>query len=199
VREVERRAKMASNSNLSAIKIPNAPIGELENFAEQVKIMYDLLALAYQADLTRVATYVTVAEGTNRTYPFLDVSDGFHPVSHHGDLPERLEKLIKIQKWHMEMFAAFLRKMEQTPDGQGSLLDHAIFMYGSNMSNSNQHSNYPIPNVIVGGGNGKLKLGGQHLVLPEHTPIANLHLTLMQKVGLERDHFGDSTGVITEI
>jgi hypothetical protein len=199
VREVERRAKMTANSNLSAIKIPNAPIGELENFAEQVKLMYDLLALAYQADLTRVATYVTVAEGTNRTYPFLEVSDGFHPVSHHGDLPERIEKLIKIQKWHMQMFADFLKKMGETPDGQGSLLDHAIFMYGSNMSNSNQHSNYPIPNVIVGGGNGKLKQGGQHLVPPERTPIANLHLTLMQKVGLERDHFGDSTGVITEI
>ena len=90
VREIERRAKMASNSNLSAIKIPNAPVGELENFAEQVKIMYDLLALAYQADLTRVATYVTVAEGTNRSYPFLDVTDGFHPVSHHGDLPEQI-------------------------------------------------------------------------------------------------------------
>ncbi len=140
-----------------------------------------------------------MAEGTNRTYPFLDVADGFHPVSHHGDLPERIEKLIKIQKWHMQTFADFLKKMAETPDGQGSLLDHAIFMYGSNMSNSNQHSNYPIPNVIVGGGNGKLKLGGQHVVLPEHTPIANVHLTLMQKVGLERDHFGDSTGVITEI
>jgi hypothetical protein len=199
VREIERRAKMAANSNLSAIKIPNAPVGELENFAEQVKLMYDLLTLAYQADLTRVATYVTVAEGTNRTYPFLDVTDGFHPVSHHGDLPERLEKLVKIQKWHMQMFADFLKKMSETPDGQGSLLDHSIFMYGSNMSNSNQHSNYPIPNVIVGGGNGKLKQGGQHLVLPERTPIANLHLTLMQKIGLERDKFGDSTGVISEI
>ena len=199
VREIERRAKLAGNSNLSAIKIPNAPIGELEDFAEQVKLMYDLLALSYQADLTRVATYVTVAEGTNRNYPFLDVTDGFHPVSHHGDLPERLDKLVKIQTWHMQMFADFLKKMANTPDGQGSLLDHSIFMYGSNMSNSNQHSNYPIPNLIVGGGNGKLKQGGQHLVLPEHTPLANLHLTLMQKVGLERDKFGDSTGYISEI
>ncbi len=199
VREIERRAKMTGNSNLSAIKIPNAPVGELEDFGEQVKLMYDLLALAYQADLSRVATYVTVAEGTNRTYPFLNITDGFHPVSHHGDLPERLEKLVKIQKWHMQQFADFIRKMADTPDGQGSLLDHSIFMYGSNMSNSNQHSNYPVPNVIVGGGNGKLKQGGQHLVLPERTPLANLHLTLMQKVGLERDKFGDSTGTISEI
>lgn len=199
VREIERRAKMTGNSNLSAIKIPNAPVGELEDFAEQVKLMYDLLALAYQADLSRVATYVTVAEGTNRTYPFLNITDGFHPVSHHGDLPERLDKLVRIQKWHMQQFADFIKKMADTPDGQGSLLDHSVFMYGSNMSNSNQHSNYPVPNLIVGGGNGKLKQGGQHLVLPEHTPLANLHLTLMQKVGLERDKFGDSTGTISEI
>jgi hypothetical protein len=199
VREIERRATMAGNSNLSAIKIPNAPIGELEDFAEQVKLMYDLLALAYQADLSRVATYVTVAEGTNRNYPFLNIPESFHPISHHGDLPERLEKLIKIQKWHMQMFADFLQKMANTPDGQGTLLDHSLFMYGSNMSNSNQHSNYPVPNLIVGGGNGKLKQGGQHLVLPERTPLANLHLTLMQKVGLERDKFGDSTGTISEI
>jgi hypothetical protein len=199
VREIERRSKMAGNSNLSRIQIPNAPIGELEDFAEQEKIMYDLLALAYQADLTRVATYITVAEGTNRTYPFLNISDGFHPISHHADDLERIKKLVQIQKWHMQQFADFLKKMADTPDGQGSLLDHSIFMYGSNMSNSNAHSNYPIPNLIVGGGNGKLKQGGQHLVLPERTPIANLHLTLLQKVGHEQDHFGDSTGTIAEV
>ena len=199
VREIERRTKMAGNSNLSTIQIPNAPIGELEDFAAQEKIMYDLLALAYQADLTRVATYITVAEGTNRTYPFLNISDGFHPVSHHANIMERIQKLIQIQKWHMQTFADFIKKMADTPDGQGSLLDHSIFMYGSNMSNSDQHSNYPIPNLVVGGGNGKLKQGGQHLVLPERTPIANLHLTLLQKVGHEQDHFGDSTGTIAEV
>jgi len=117
---------MAGNSNLSAIKIPNAPIGELEDFAEQVKLMYDSSRPGVSADLSRVATYVTVAEGTNRTYPHLNITDGFHPVSHHGDLPERLEKLIKIQKWHMQMFADFVKKMADTPDGQGSLLDHSI-------------------------------------------------------------------------
>jgi len=199
VREVERRAKMAGNSNLSKITIPNAPIGELEDFAAQVKIMYDLLALAYQADLTRVATYVTVAEGTNRSYPFLNIAGGFHPISHHADDLERIKMLVQIQKWHVQMFADFIKKMADTPDGQGSLLDHSIFMYGSNMSNSNLHSNYPIPNLIVGGANGKLKQGGQHLILPERTPIANLHLTLLQKVGHEQDHFGDSTGRISEI
>ncbi len=112
---------------------------------------------------------------------------------------ERIEKLAKIQTWHVEQFADFIKKMAETPDGQGSLLDHSIFMYGSNMSNSDQHNNYPIPNIVVGGGNGKLKLGGQHLVLPERTPIANLHLTLLQKVGVERDKFGDSTGTIADV
>src|SRR5579863_2453031 len=199
VREVERQAKTPANPNLSKIKIPNAPIGELEDFAEQEKIMYDLLALAYQADLTRVATYITVAEGTNRSYPFLNISDGFHPISHHADDLERIKKLVQIQKWHLQQFADFIKKMADTPDGQGSLLDHAIFMYGSNMSNSNAHSSYPIPNLIVGGANGKLKQGGQHLMLPERTPIANLHLTLLQKVGHEQDHFGDSTGTIAGV
>ena len=199
VREIERRTKMAGNSNLSRIQIPDAPIGELEDFAAQEKIMYDLLALAYQADLTRVATYITVAEGTNRTYPFLNISDGFHPVSHHANILERIQKLVQIQKWHLQQFADFIQKMADTPDGQGSLLDHSIFMYGSNMSNSDMHNNYPIPNLIVGGGNGKLKQGGQHLVLAERTPIANLHLTLLQKVGHEQDHFGDSTGTIAEV
>ena len=199
VREVERRSKMAGNSNLSKIRIPDAPIGELEDFAAQEKIMYDLLALAYQADLTRVATYITVAEGTNRSYPFLNISGGFHPISHHADDLERIKMLVQIQKWHVQQFADFIKKMADTPDGQGSLLDHSIFMYGSNMSNSNAHSSYPIPNLLVGGGNGKLKQGGQHLMLPERTPIANLHLTLLQKVGHDQDHFGDSTGRISEI
>lgn len=199
VREVERQAKTPANPNLSKIKIPNAPIGELEDFAAQVRVMYDLLALAYQADLTRVASYVTVAEGTNRSYPFLNIAGGFHPISHHADDLERIKMLVQIQKWHLQMFADFIKKMADTRDGQGSLLDHSLFMYGSNMSNSNLHSNYPIPNLIVGGANGKLKQGGQHLILPERTPIANLHLTLLQKVGHEQDHFGDSTGRISEI
>ena len=199
VREIERRAQKASAKDLSAFQIPDAPVGELEKFEEQVKLMFDLLALAYQADLTRVATYIMVAEGTNRTYNHIGVSDSFHPVSHHANDLERINKLVKIQTWHLEKFAEFLAKMAKTPDGQGSLLDHSIFMYGSNMSNSDLHNNYPIPNIVVGGGNGKMKLGGQHLTLPERTPIANLHLTLLQKVGLERDHFGDSTGTISEV
>jgi hypothetical protein len=199
VREIERRTQMAASKNVSALQIPDAPVGVLEDFPAQVKLMFDLLALAFQADLTRVGTYIMVAEGTNRTYNHIGVPDSFHPVSHHANDLERLNKLVKIQTWHVEKFAEFVAKMAATPDGQGTLLDHSIFMYGSNMSNSDLHNNYPEPNIVVGGGNGKMKLGGQHLVLPERTPIANLHLTLLQKAGVERDKFGDSTGIISEV
>ena len=199
VREVERRTQKAAAKDLSAFTIPEAPVGELDTFPDQVKLMFDLVALAYQADLTRVASYIMAAEGTNRTYNHIDVPDSFHPVSHHANDLNRIEKLAKIQTWHLEQFAGFITKMAETPDGQGSLLDHSIFMYGSNMSNSDRHDNYPEPNILVGGGNGKMRLGGQHIVLPERTPIANLHLTLLQKVGIERDRFGDSTGTIAEI
>ncbi|MBV8843952.1 MAG: DUF1552 domain-containing protein [Bryobacterales bacterium] len=199
VREIERRTQKAGAHNLSGLKIPDAPLGELEDFAAQVKLMFDLLALAFQADLTRVATYIMVAEGTNRTYNHIGVPDAFHPVSHHANDLERINKLAKIQTWHVEKFAEFVKKMAETKDGEGTLLDHSIFMYGSNMSNSDLHNNYPEPNIIVGGGNGKVKLGGQHIVLPERTPIANLHLTLLQKAGLERDKFGDSTGTIAGV
>ncbi|HUA18403.1 MAG TPA: DUF1552 domain-containing protein [Bryobacteraceae bacterium] len=199
VREIERRTEKANAKSLSGVKIPDAPVGELDKFPDQVKLMFDLLAIAYQADLTRVASYIMVAEGTNRTYNHIGVPDSFHPVSHHANDIERLKKLVKIQTWHVEQFSQFVKKMAETPDGQGSLLDHSIFLYGSNMSNSDLHNNYPEPNIVVGGGAGKMKILGQHLVLPERTPIANLHLTLLQKVGLERDHFGDSTGTIAGV
>ncbi len=199
VREIERRTEKAAAQDLSALKIPEAPVGELDSFPEQVKLMFDLLALAYQADLTRVASYIMAAEGTNRTYNHIGIPDSFHPVSHHANDLERIKKLVKIQTWHLEQFAAFIKKLAETPDGEGSLLDHSIFMYGSNMSNSDRHDNYPEPNILVGGGAGRMKLAGQHIVLPEHTPIANLHLTLLQKIGVERDHFGDSTGTISGV
>src|SRR5262249_44259866 len=177
----------------------DAPVGPLDSFSEQVKLMFDLLARAFQADLTRVATYIMVAEGTNRTYDHIGVPDAFHPVSHHANDLERMNKLVKIQSWHVQRFSEFVAKMAATKEGDGTLLDHSLFMYGSNMSNSDLHNNYPEPNILVGGGNAKVKLGGQHILLPEHTPIANLHLTILQKAGIERDKFGDSTGTIAGV
>jgi hypothetical protein len=199
VREIERRAQQAGASNLSRIELPNAPVGELYNFADQVTLMFDLLALAFQADLTRVVSYIMVAEGTNRTYNHIGVPDSFHPVSHHANDLERIAKLVKIQTWHVQKFSEFVAKLAATPDGDGSLLDRSIFMYGSNMSNSDLHNNYPVPNILVGGGNGRMKLGGQHIALPEKTPIANLLLTVLQKAGFEREKFADSTGVIAGV
>ncbi|MEP6962053.1 MAG: DUF1552 domain-containing protein [Acidobacteriota bacterium] len=199
VREIERRTQKAKGQDLSTLQIPEAPVGELDSFPDQVKLMFDLIALAYQANLTRVASYIMAAEGTNRTYNHIGVPDSFHPVSHHANDLERINKLVKIQTWHLQQFADFIAKLAGTPDGDGTLLDHSIFMYGSNMSNSDQHNNYPEPNILVGGGNGRMKPGGQHLPLAQRTPIANLHLTILQKIGVEREKFGDSTGTIAGV
>ncbi len=198
VREIERRIELASQRDLSGIELPEAPIGELDAFDEQVRLLFDLIALAYQADLTRVASYFMVSEGTNRTYNHIGVSDSFHPVSHHANDLGRIEKLVRIQTWHMERFSDFIGKMAAIPDGEGTLLDNSLFMYGSNMSNSDRHNGHPLPNILVGGGAGTMT-GGRHIELPEPTPIANLHLTVLGKAGVERDSFGDSTGVISEI
>jgi Protein of unknown function (DUF1552) len=198
VREIERRVQLASSRDLSDINVPEAPIGELNQFGSQVDLLFDLIALAYQADLTRVASYIMVAEGTNRTYNHIGVSDSFHPVSHHANDLSRIEKLVKIQTWHVERFAAFLKKLASIPDGDGSLLDHSMFLYGSNMSNSDRHNGHPLPTILVGGGNGALK-GSQHIELREPTPLANLHLTILDKINARQDSFGDSTGLIAGV
>jgi hypothetical protein len=198
VREIERRIEKAEQRDLSGIDVPEAPVGELDSFDEQVRLMFDLIALAYRANLTRVASYIMVAEGTNRTYNHIGVPDAFHPLSHHANNLERLHKLVRIQRYHMKRFADFLDKLAATPDGEASLLDNSMFLYGSNMSNSDRHNNYPLPNILVGGACGRLE-GGQHIELPEHTTLSNLLLTILNKAGLERDSFADSTGEIAGV
>ena len=198
VREIERRVQLAASRDLSAIEVPEAPIGELDAFEKQVDLLFDLIALAYRADLTRVATYIMVAEGTNRTYNHIGVSDSFHPVSHHANDMSRLEKLVKIQTWHVERFASFVGKLAAVPDGDGSLLDHSMFLYGSNMSNSDKHNGHPLPTILVGGGNGTLR-GGQHIELPSPTALSNLHMTILEKAGTPQKSFGDSTGTIAGV
>ena len=198
VREIERRVQLASARDLSAIEVPEAPIGELDAFEKQVDLLFDLIGLAYRADLTRVATYIMVAEGTNRTYNHIGVSDSFHPVSHHANDVGRLEKLAKIQSWHVERFAAFVKKLAAVPDGDGTLLDHSMFLYGSNMSNSDKHNGHPLPTILVGGGNGTLK-GSQHIDSGQPTPLANVHLTILDKINARQESFGDSTGTIAGV
>ncbi|MFM1887172.1 MAG: hypothetical protein RL026_2329 [Pseudomonadota bacterium] len=198
VRELERRVSMASARDLKGVDVPDAPVGELEDFDKQLTLMFDLIALAYQADLTRVASYVMAAEGTDRPYPHLKVAGGFHPVSHHANQRERIAELSRIQRYHMERFAGFLKKLAATQEGEGSILDHSLFLYGSNMSNSNAHDNYPLPTVLVGGANGRHR-GGQNMVLPERTPLANVHLTILDKLGIPQSSFGNSTGLLSGI
>jgi hypothetical protein len=161
--------------------------------------MFDLIALAYQANVTRVATYFMVGEGTNRTYNHIGVPDAFHPLSHHANNMQRLEKLVLVQRYHVQRFADFLDKLAAIPDGENSLLENSMFLYGSNMSNSDRHNNYPLPLLLVGGGAGTLSNGGQHIDLPERTTLANLHLTIVNKAGLEMKSIGDSTGEIAGV
>ena len=194
VREAERRVEQRSAAapDLSSMQIPR---GVLDAFDEQVKVMFDLIAIAYRMDRTRVVAFMMASEGTNRTYNHIGVPDSFHPLSHHANDPARIEKLVKIQTWHMECFAEFLGKLAAVQDGEGTLLDNALFLYGSNMSSSDRHNTYPLPTLLIGGAGGKLT-GGRHLELPSPTPITNLHLTLLGLLGIEGKTFGDSTGTI---
>ena len=160
--------------------------------------MFDLQVLAMQADVTRVSTFQLARETSTRTYPEIGVSDAHHPTSHHTNIPEKLAKLAKINAYHVSLFAYFLEKMKATQDGNGSLLDHSMFLYGSGMGNPSVHSHSELPILLVGGGAGKLK-GGRHIKYAEPTPLANLHLTLLDKVGIHQDSFGDSKGRVAEL
>src|SRR5690606_17693541 len=159
---------------------------------------FDLIALAFQADLTRVASFVMVAEGTTRTYNHVGVPDAFHPISHHSNQRLRIDQLTVIQRYHMQRFADFVAKLAATREGDGSILDHSLFLYGSNMSNSNLHNNYPVPEVLVGGANGR-HVGGKNVTPPERTPLANLHLTILDKLGIGQESFGDGTAILSEV
>jgi len=198
IREIERRVQIASDQDLSGMDIPTAPVGVFEDFDEQIKMMFDLLALAYQADLTCVGTLVMAAEGTDRTYPQVKVAGGFHPTSHHTNDPGRIQDLIRVQTYHMDHFGRFIKRLADTPDGDGSILDHSLFLYGSNMGNSNQHDNYPLPEILVGGASGAHK-GGKNITPPERTPLANVHLTILDKLGIPQDSFGNSTGILSDV
>jgi hypothetical protein len=199
VREIERRIQMAGNEDVaSELVLPVAPAGIPFSYEEHVKLMYDLLVLAYQANITRVFTFMVAREVSNRTYPQVGVHEGHHATSHHQNRPEKLEKNVKIQHYHVTLLAHFLEKLQSTSDGDGSLLDHSTILYGSNMSNSNAHDHFPLPNLVIGGAAGRLK-GGRHLKYPDHTPMANLLLGMLDKVGVEMDKLGDSTGALVSL
>ena len=194
VREIERRIqKAASSSRPPDADHPPAPAGIPDSYEDHVKMMYDLLVLAYRADVTRVTTFMVARETSNRSYPQIGVPDAHHEISHHQNVPDAIKKNVKIQIYHMGLFAQFLDKMRATPDGPGSLLDNSIVLFGSNMSNSNLHDHFPLPNLVIGGNAAGLK-GGRHLRFPDRTPMTNLLLALLDKAGVRLDKLGDSTG-----
>jgi Protein of unknown function (DUF1552) len=198
IREIERRVQKMEQSDVSKLDLPDAPAGIPNSFDEHLNLMFDLVALAYQANLTRVFSMMMAAEGSTQTYNHVGVSDAFHPLSHHQNDRNKIDRLVKIQTYHSSVFAKFLAKLATMPDGDGTILDHSIILYGSNMSNSNAHNEFPLPSAIVGGGNGKIK-GNQHIVAPDHTPLGNLLLTLMNRAEVPVKSVGDSTGEISEV
>jgi Protein of unknown function (DUF1552) len=167
-------------------------------FNGHIDLMFDLIALAYEANLTRVASLMMAAEVSNQPYDFIGIPDSFHALSHHGNSPAKLDKLAKVQAYNTELFAKFVNKLATTRDGDGSLLDHSLIVYGSNMSNSNLHDHTGLPLALIGGACGKLS-GNRHVRCPDHTPLANLHVALLNKVAIPTTAFGDSTGELTTI
>jgi hypothetical protein len=194
VREVERRIQSAERQADTELAIPVAPVGVPESFEEHVALMFELLALAYQADLTRVFTFMMAREVSQRTYPQIGIAEPHHSISHHGNKPDKIAGHAKLNTYHVSLFAKFLDRLRSTPDGDGSLLDHSLIVYGSGMSNGNGHTPFPLPFVTIGL-TGEIK-GNRHLVVAEQTPSANLMLTLGRKFGVEEDRFGLSTGTI---
>jgi hypothetical protein len=198
VREIERRIQKIKAEGTGGIQLPDAPVGIPAVFEDHLKLQFDMITLAYQANLTRVASFMMAREVSMRTYNNLGVSDAFHPLSHHQNNPAKIEKLVKVQNFHTKVFTGFLDKLAATPDGDGSLLDHSIILFGSNMSNSDLHNNDPLPSAVFGGAYGKIK-GGQHLHYPQNTPHANLLLTLLDRAGVSVEKVGDSTGIFAEV
>jgi hypothetical protein len=199
VREIERRIQKAEQQTAnSAAPDLTRPIGVPSAYGDHAKLMFDLQALAMQADITRVITFQLAREASTRTYPEVGVPEAHHPTSHHGNDPEKLAKLAKINAYHVSLFAYYLEKLKSTPDGDGSLLDHSMILLGSGMGNPDVHNHVNLPIVVAGGGAGKLK-GGRHIKYEEPTPLANLHLTLLDKVGIHLDSFADSKGRIDEV
>jgi len=195
VREIEQRIQRAGKQAASAVKVPDAPIGVPEDFEEHVALQFDLLALAYQADLTRVFTFMMSRDASQRVYPNIGITEPHHSMSHHGNDPAKIANLVKLNTYHVELFGKFLQKLRDTPDGDGSLLDHSLILYGSGMSESNTHSRLDAPTLLCGGAAEQIR-GNRHIKMPKETPLANLMLSIGQKFGVEMEKFGLSNGKV---
>jgi hypothetical protein len=195
VREIERRIQRAEQVARSQPNVPAAPVGVPEAYVDHVSLLFDLLALALQTDQTRVFTFMMAREVSQRTYPEIGVTEPHHSISHHANRPAAIAGHAKLNAYHLSMVAKFLERLRNTPDGDGSLLDHSLILYGSGMSDGNGHTGSPLPHVMIGGAGGRVK-GNRHIVMPENTPMANLLLAMAQKAGVEQDRFGVSTGPV---
>jgi hypothetical protein len=193
VREVERRIQSVEAAGASELPTLERPAGIPERFDEHVKLMYELQWLAFRADITRVTTFMLGRELNFRTYPEIGINEGHHGLSHHQDNPNQIAKLAKLNTYQAELFAWYLEKLNTTADGDGTLLDHSMFLYGAGLSNPNLHAHYDLPLAVIGGGAGRLK-GGRHLVYKDETPMTNLLLSLLDKVGVPTEKLGDSNG-----
>ncbi len=199
VREVERRIQQAETATKdSPLPDLDRPIGVPASYEDHARLMFDLQFLALQGDITRVTTFQLARETSNRTYPEIGVSEPHHPLTHHGNNPEKIAKVAKINHFHVSLFAEFLEKLKATSEGDGTLLDHSLYLYGSGMGNPNIHDHTNLPILVAGGAGGHMQ-GGRHIKFAEPTPLANLHLTLLNKIGVERQTFADSQGSMTEL
>jgi Protein of unknown function (DUF1552) len=199
IRDIERRIQTAEAQSGRELPVVERPAGSIPaSFEEYARLMFDLQVLAYQSDLTRVITFMIAKELSSRTYPEIGVPDQHHPLSHHQNEPQRLEKLTRINTFHTRLFAQYLERLRATPDGDGTLLDHVTIIYGSGMSNSNLHIPQKLPILLVGGGAGQIK-GGRHVRYPDQTPLTNLYMTVLTKVGVPMERIGDSTGELKHL
>jgi Protein of unknown function (DUF1552) len=198
LRDVERRIQKAEEQSAKEGPDVDQPAGVPAGFDAHVRLLYDLQLLAYQSDLTRVITFMYGREQTDRPYPQIGVPEPHHSLTHHQNDPMKMEKCTKIQLYHIKLFADYLEKLRATPDGDGSLLDHMMLLYGGGISNSDRHTHGPLPTLLLGGGGGTIK-GGRHLVYPEDTPLTNLQVTLLNKMGVPAEKLGDSTGEFKEL
>jgi hypothetical protein len=199
IRDIERRIQKAEEQN-ATMKIPviNLPLSAPEEFADHARLMMDLMVIAYQTDMTRVVSLMLAREGSNRGYRAIGIADGHHDCTHHQNDPVKIEKTIKINTYHVEQFAYLLDRMKSTPDGDGTLLDHSMILYGSSISDWNRHTHTDLPLALVGGGSGKIK-GGRHIHYADDTPMNNLLLSMLDKAGVRTDKLGDSTGELQHL
>jgi hypothetical protein len=199
VRDVERRIQQAeAAAGENPLPDLERPVGVPASYADHARLMFDLQLLAMQADVTRVVTFQLARETSNRTYTEIGVSEPHHPLTHHSNDPEKIAKVARINQFHVSLFAEFLQKLRSTPEGNGSLLDHSLYLYGSGMGNPNVHDHVNLPIIVAGGAAGNMR-GGRHLRFAEPVPLANLHLTLLDKVGVRLESFADSDGKIDEL